>query len=55
MPTSNTMPPNKTKPANIMLHQFKSLLNSLAAAFSPMNDALNFSLQDIVYNLSECL
>ena len=55
MPTYNIMSPNRTRPANITLHQFKSHLNSLAAASSTINDALNFSVKDIFYNLSQCL
>ena len=48
MPTSNTTSPKKTTPADITLQQFKSHLNSLAASFSMMNDALNFSVQDML-------
>ena len=36
-----------------MLRQFKNHLISLAAGFSTMNDALNFSVKDILYNLSK--
>ena len=35
------------------LRQFKNHLISLAAGFSTMNDALNFSVKDILYNLSK--
>jgi hypothetical protein len=35
------------------LQQFKPQLNSLAMALSSMNDTLNFSMQDIYYNMSK--
>ena len=40
---------------DITLCQFKNHLISLAAGFSTMNDALNFSVKDILYNLSKSL
>jgi hypothetical protein len=39
--------------ADCLVQQFKSQLNSLSAAFSLINDALNFSIHDIYYNLSK--
>ncbi len=41
-------------PPDVTLLLFKSHLTSLATGFSAMNDALNFSVADIFYNLSEC-
>ena len=51
---SSTVEPDQTKTTSTttdtMLRLFKSHLISLASGFSTMNDALNFSVKDILYN-----
>ena len=42
-------------PIEHIIRQLKSQLNSLAAAFTSMNDALNFSDHTIYYNLSKLI
>jgi hypothetical protein len=43
------------KPTECIIRQLRSQIDSLAAVFSSMNDALNFSVHDIYYNLSKLI